>query len=218
MSMLDVVGPVMVGPSSSHTLGALKIARFAYKLFGEKPEKVEYYLHGSFAKTYLGHGTDRALIAGILGLREYDYEIKNAYNLAKKQNLKYSFIESDLGDVHPNTVLIRMFKDKKINEIQGASVGGGAIKITKINGVDCDLSGDYNTLIIVNKDIKGALENILKIIHVNVANLYLKRTNIIEGKSLTILELDEKPINLNELEKLECVIKYFYVGSDKDEI
>ncbi|WP_240739242.1 hypothetical protein [Marinitoga lauensis] len=149
-----------------------------------------------------------------MGLREYDYDIKNAYELAKKNNLKFNFIKSDLGDVHPNTVLIRLKKDNKINEIQGASVGGGAIKITKINGVDCDLSGDYNTLIIVNKDIKGALENILSVIHVNVANLYLKRTNILEGRALTILELDDKPSNLSELEKLECVIKYFYVGSD----
>ncbi|MBM7558572.1 L-serine ammonia-lyase, iron-sulfur-dependent subunit beta [Marinitoga litoralis] len=214
MGMLDVVGPVMVGPSSSHTLGALKIARFSYKLIEGIPDEVEFYLHGSFAKTYLGHGTDRALIAGVLGLREYDYDIKNAYDLAKKHNLKYSFIETDLGDVNPNTVLIRSKKDNKINEVQGSSIGGGAIKINKINGVDCDLSGDYNTLIVVNKDIKGALENILKVISVNVANLYLKRTNIIEGRALTILELDEKPSNLNELGNLECVIKYFYVGSD----
>ncbi|KLO23158.1 MULTISPECIES: L-serine ammonia-lyase, iron-sulfur-dependent subunit beta [unclassified Marinitoga] len=218
MSMLDVVGPVMVGPSSSHTLGALKIARFAYKLFGEKPDNVEFFLHGSFSKTYLGHGTDRALIAGILGLREYDYEIKNAYDLAKRKNLKYKFIEADLGDVHPNTLLIRMKKGDKMNEVQGSSIGGGSIKITKINGVDCDLSGDYNTLIIVNKDVKGALENILKLIQVNVANLYLKRTNILEGRALTILELDEKPTNFNELENLECVIKYFYVGSDNSDI
>ncbi|OQY09139.1 MAG: L-serine ammonia-lyase, iron-sulfur-dependent, subunit beta [Marinitoga sp. 4572_148] len=214
MSMLDVVGPVMVGPSSSHTLGALKIARFAYKLIEGKPDEVEFYLHGSFSQTYLGHGTDRALIAGVLGLKEDDYDIKNAYKLAEKNNLKYKFIKSDLGDVHPNTVLIRLKKGNKINEIQGASIGGGAIKITKINGVDCDLSGDYNTLIVVNKDIKGALGNILNIIQVNVANLYLKRTNILEGRALTILELDEKPSNLNELENLECVIKYFYVGSD----
>ncbi|AEX85538.1 serine dehydratase [Marinitoga sp. 1135] len=216
MGMLDVVGPVMVGPSSSHTLGALKIARFAHKLFGEKPDKVIFYLHGSFAQTYLGHGTDRALIAGILGLREYDYRIKDAYNLAKKENLNYSFVKTDLGDVHPNTVLIRMEKEGKVNEVQGASIGGGAILITKINGVECELTGDYNTLIIVNKDKKGALENILGVLEVNIANLYLKRTNIIEGKALTILELDEIPSNLEKLNNLDCVLRYFYIGSDKE--
>jgi L-serine dehydratase len=214
MGMLDVVGPVMVGPSSSHTLGALKIARFVYKLINGIPDEVEFHLHGSFAQTYLGHGTDRALIAGVLGLREDDYEIKNAYDLANKKNLKFKFIKTDLGDVHPNTVLIRAKKNDRINEVQGVSIGGGAIKITKINGVDCDLSGDYNTLIIVNRDVKGALENILRVVHVNVANLYLKRTSILEGRSLTILELDEKPDNLEDLDNIDCVIKYFYVGSD----
>ncbi len=216
MSLLDVVGPVMVGPSSSHTLGALKIARFMHKLINRIPQRVVFYLHGSFSETYLGHGTDKALLAGIMGLKEDDYAIKKAYELAEEKGLSFSFVKKDLGEVHPNTVMIEAQKDKTVNRIMGSSVGGGAIEIVNINGVSCNIRGDYHTLIVVNKDIRGALASILLTIKSNVANLYLKRTDILKKLALTIIELDEEPQNLLELDTLDCVVKWFYVRSDKD--
>ncbi len=111
MSLLDVVGPVMVGPSSSHTLGALRIARFVYKFAGSTPDEVEFVLHGSFAETGSGHGTYRALLAGIMGMRPDDERIRNALEIAGKISLHYRFTVEDLGDVHPNTILVRFVKD-----------------------------------------------------------------------------------------------------------
>ncbi len=214
MSMLDVVGPVMVGPSSSHTLGALKIARFAYKLLGKIPEKVEFFLHGSFSTTYHGHGSDKALLAGIMGYREYDYKIRDAYEIAKENNLKYAFIPTDLGDVHPNTILVKITDSNNNYSIRGASIGGGSIEINEINGVQCSLNGDFDTIILVTQDRPGVLENILKLVHVNIANLYLRRVGALDNKAVTIIEVDSKPDNLDELTNLKYIKEYFYIERD----
>lgn len=200
MGLLEVSGPVMIGPSSSHTLGALRIARFVYKLMGI-PKSVVFVLHGSFALTYKGHGTDRALLAGILGLKPDDPKVKDAYKLAEQVGLRFEFEFADLGDVHPNTVLIKAQKGNLYNEVEGSSIGGGAIRITKINGVECSLAGDYPALVIVNKDKPGALKGILDCISVNIANVYLRRVNALEGIALTIIELDENPSD----DVLECI-------------
>ncbi len=215
MGMLDVVGPVMVGPSSSHTLGALKIARFAYKLLGKTPEKVDFFLHGSFSTTYRGHGSDKALLAGIMGYREYDYEIRNAYEIAEKKGLHFNFIKADLGDVHPNTILVKMTDSGKTYKIRGASIGGGAIEINEINGVRCSLNWNFDTLILVAEDKPRVLENILKIIHVNIANLYLRRVGALDNKAVSILELDSKPDNFDELKSIPYIYEYFYIERDK---
>jgi L-serine dehydratase len=214
MSMLDVVGPVMVGPSSSHTLGALKIARFAYKLLGKIPEKVDFFLHGSFSTTYHGHGSDKALLAGIMGYREYDYEIRNAYEIAKRNKLVFNFIKADLGDVHPNTILIKISDNGKIYKIRGASIGGGSIEINEINGVQCSLNWNFDTLILVAEDRQGILEKMLKVIHVNIANLYLRRVGALNNKSVTILELDSKPDNFDELKSISYIHEYYYIERD----
>lgn len=214
MNLLKVVGPVMVGPSSSHTLGALKIARFAYKLTGGIPEEVTFVLHEAFSKTYKGHGTDRALLAGILGLRQDDPNIKNAYEIAKENNLKYKFLVDDLGDVHPNTVRIKVLKDGQSHEIEGSSIGGGDIKITYIDSVLCELSWDYDTLVIVNKDAPSALKSILDVIKVNVANLYLRRINLLQEKALTIIELDEPLENIEEIKKSPYVYECYFIRRD----
>ncbi|MBO8161477.1 MAG: L-serine ammonia-lyase, iron-sulfur-dependent, subunit beta [Thermosipho sp. (in: Bacteria)] len=214
MNLLKVVGPVMVGPSSSHTLGALRIARFVYKFIEGRPEEVSFILHGSFSKTYKGHGTDRALLAGILGLRQDDPEIKNVYEIADKFNLKYRFLFEDLGDVHPNTVRIRVLKDGMTHEVEGSSIGGGDIKITFIDSVPCELSWDYDTLVIVNRDAPNALKSILSTIKVNVANLYLRRVNLLQERALTIIELDEPINNLEEIRKLPCVFECYFIRRD----
>ncbi|ABR30206.1 serine dehydratase [Thermosipho melanesiensis] len=214
MSILKVLGPIMVGPSSSHTLGAIKIARFVHKLIGGIPEEVQFLLHGSFSKTYRGHGTDRALLAGIMGLQQDDPKIKNAFEIAKEKNLKYSFKVTDLGDVHPNTVRIKCTKDGISHEIEGSSIGGGNILITSIDSVPCNLSWDFDTLVIVNKDVPKALEKILETIKVNVANLYLRRINALLERALTIIELDEPIENLAEIKKLSWVYECYFVRRD----
>lgn len=219
MGLLEVSGPVMTGPSSSHTLGALKIARFVYKLMGI-PDRVVFVLHGSFALTYRGHGTDRALLAGVLGLKPDNPDVKNSYDIAKMYGIQYSFEIDDLGDVHPNTVIIKAWKDDVYNEIEGSSIGGGAIRITKINGVECSLTGDYPTLVVVNKDKPGALKDILDCIKTNIANVYLRRVNALQGIALSIIELDE---NVNDdvlrcLRKLDCVIELYAVVLEEGEM
>ncbi|MBB6062519.1 L-serine dehydratase [Thermosipho japonicus] len=214
MSLLKILGPVMVGPSSSHTLGALKISRFAYKLVGKTPDKVTFLLHGSFSKTYKGHGTDRALLAGIMGFKQDDPRIKDAFEVAKERGLEYSFEIQDLGEVHPNTVRIKFEVEGIVHEIEGSSIGGGDIKITNIDSVPCDLSWDYDTLVIVNKDIPKALEKILDAINVNVANLYLRRINALLERALTIVELDEPVDNLEEIKKIPYVYECYFIGRD----
>ncbi|WP_448375165.1 L-serine ammonia-lyase, iron-sulfur-dependent subunit beta [Fervidobacterium sp.] len=218
MGLLEVSGPVMTGPSSSHTLGALRIARFVYKLMGI-PDSVVFALHGSFALTYKGHGTDRALLAGIIGLKADDPRVKDAYKLAKDVGLKYEFEFADLGDVHPNTVLIKAQKGDLYNEVEGSSIGGGAIRITKINGVDCSLAGDFPALVIVNKDRPGALKGILDCIGVNIANVYLRRVNALEGTALTIIELDENPCKdtLDCIKSLKNVVEVYAVKIEEGE-
>lgn len=214
MNLLQIVGPVMVGPSSSHTFGAMRISRFVYKMIGQTPEEVEFSLHGSFAKTFKGHGTDRALLAGIMGLRYDDERIKDSYFLAKQTGLRYSFRLVELSNVHPNTVRIKVQTQKTQHEVEGCSIGGGAIRITNIDDVDCDLSWNYDTLIIVNKDEPGALSKILSNIKANIANLYLRRINLLQAKALTIAELDSPLENLHELLGLSCVLEYYFVPKD----
>jgi len=214
MAILDVLGPVMVGPSSSHTLGAMRIARFAYAMIGKKPKKVEFFLHGSFAETFKGHGTDRALLSGIMGLAYDDARIKDAFALADQLGIEYSFDATNLGNVHPNTVEIKVQSDDCVHEVEGSSVGGGAIRIIKINGVECDLGWGYDTLIVVNKDEPYALSRILGAVNANIANLYLRRVSVLEAKALTIIELDSNIERLQDLSKIDCVLEYYFVPKD----
>lgn len=214
MNLLQIIGPVMVGPSSSHTLGAMRISRFVHKMIDQVPEYVEFYLHGSFAKTFKGHGTDKALLAGILGLKYDDERVKDSYSLAKEMGLEYSFIATDLGNVHPNTVKIKVQTPKDQHEIEGCSIGGGAIKIVKIDNVECDLAWQYDTLLVVNKDEPGTLSKILSRIKANIANLYLRRINLLQAKAITIIELDSPPENFDEILDLSCVLECYFVPKD----
>lgn len=214
MNFLQIIGPVMVGPSSSHTLGAMRISKFVYKMIGQIPKQVEFSLHGSFAKTFKGHGTDKALLAGILGFKYDDERIKDSYFLAREMGLEYSFSVADLGNVHPNTVKIRVQTQKNQHEVEGSSIGGGVIKIIKIDDVECDLSWQYDTLIIINKDEPGALSKILNKIKANIANLYLRRINLLQAKALTIIELDSPPESFDDLFGLSCVLECYFVPKD----
>jgi len=213
MSMLDVVGPLMVGPSSSHTLGAVRIGRFVNKLVGGIPDSVSFYLYGSFATTYKGHGTDKALLGGIIGMRDDDEDIKKSIDIAKAMKLRFDFKEVKFDNIHPNTVRIECQKNGIAHDVWGSSIGGGAINIFRINGVECSLNGKSPVLFVVNKDVPGALSKILSRVDINVANLYLKRLNRLKLIAAAIIELDE-PLDdktIHELKNLDVVLEIYHI-------
>lgn len=166
----------MIGPSSSHTAGATKLGKVAYRIACKEIKSVEFLLHGSFAKTYRGHGTDKALLGGILGFNPDDERIKDSFNLAKEKNIDYRFIEGDLGEVHPNTVKITITKpNDEIVELVGSSIGGGNIVVCQINGLSLEFTGAYTTLIISHKDKPGVIAKVTTILAQNNINIAFMR-------------------------------------------
>jgi len=180
-SAFDILGPIMVGPSSSHTAGAARLAKIASIIAGKNIESVEFLLHGSFAKTYRGHGSDRALVAGILGMDPWDDRLKDALEIAKEQGLKVEFTMADLGDVHPNTVkFIITKKNGVVVEIAGSSVGGGNILIYEVDGKPVEFTGNYPTIIISHKDIPGMISKVSALLYeedVNIASMKVFRNS-----------------------------------------
>ena len=158
-SVFDVVGPNMIGTSSSHTAGAARLGKITSKIVGVPVKKVDFYLYGSFAETYKGHGTDKALIGGILGFDTEDARIRNSFDLAHKRGVEFNFIPSEIEeDMHPNTVRMEMvLEDGTTATTMGASIGGGNIKLTQINGLDINYDGTKNTLILEVKDVPRAI-------------------------------------------------------------
>ena len=156
MRLFDVLGPVMTGPSSSHTAGAVRIGSTARRLLGEQPAQAEILLYGSFAATGRGHGTDRALVAGLLGMQPDDDRIPNSFALAKAGGLHYKIGSINLRGAHPNTAVLRLVgvSGRKL-EVVGASIGGGRINICQIDGITTNFGGDHNTLIVHNQDTPG---------------------------------------------------------------
>ncbi len=193
-SIFDILGPIMVGPSSSHTSGAAKMAWMARQIFKHKPDKVTFTLYGSFAETYKGHGSDRALIGGILGFREYDLRIKNAYEEAAKEGVEIEFREDhETNMLHPNTIDI-VQEDKNGNKlfIRGESIGGGRVRITKINDIKVDFNGDYSTMIIAHRDKPGTIAyitNCLARYEINIAYMKMFREERGE-KAVVVIETD----------------------------
>lgn len=180
ISIFDVLGPNMIGPSSSHTAGACSIALLARKMLGEPAAKVKFILYGSFAKTYKGHGTDRALLGGIMGFETDDRRIPQAYELARQQGIQWEFsINDQETELHPNTVDIQLegVSGKTIS-LRGESIGGGKIRIVRINGIEVDFSGEYNTLIVVHRDRVGMAAHITSCLsqsNINIAFMKLFR-------------------------------------------
>ncbi|MDO4565408.1 MAG: L-serine ammonia-lyase, iron-sulfur-dependent subunit beta [Clostridia bacterium] len=172
-SVFDIIGPRMTGPSSSHTAGAVRLAHTAAHIVGKPISKVKFTLYGSFAETGRGHGTDKALIAGILRLMPDDARIKDAYQLAQDAELMVEFEYSDAPVKHPNTVRISaQDRDGEKTEVVGQSVGGGNILITEINGLDVELTGDYPTLIVQHSDVPGVIaevSHVLAQLGINIA-------------------------------------------------
>lgn len=196
ISVFDVLGPNMIGPSSSHTAGAAIIAYLAQKMIAPPLRRADFRLYGSFAKTYQGHGTDRALVGGILGFSADDERIRDSFALAKQQGLEFRFIPDETEtDVHPNTVEIRMENAAgRVMTVRGESLGGGKVRIVGINGVKVDFTGEYNALIVVQRDKPGVVAHITKILSdrdVNIAFMRLFREQ--KGHTAyTIVESDQR--------------------------
>lgn len=196
ISLFEVIGPNMVGPSSSHTAGAVSMALLARKLFPAEIKKVEFTLYGSFAKTYRGHGTDRALLGGIMGFETDDLRIRDSLSIAKERNLDYHFsIGQDTGEEHPNTADIDMtgINGERLF-VRGVSIGGGKVKIVRLNQIDVDFTGEYSTLIISQTDRPGVVAHITKVLserEVNIAFMRLFREEK-GAKAFTVVESDER--------------------------
>lgn len=199
ISVFDVLGPNMIGPSSSHTAGAAVIAQLAQKLIAPPLKKVEFTLYGSFAKTYHGHGTDRALLGGIMGFSTDDVCIRDSFRIAGERGLEFSFVPNETEtDVHPNTVDIRMENAAgQVMTVRGVSLGGGKVKIVRINGVEVDFTGEYSAVIVVQQDKPGVVAHITKVLSdrgVNLAFMCLFR----ESKGLTAYSIIESDGRLPE--------------------
>lgn len=194
VSVFDVLGPNMIGPSSSHTAGAVVIAFLAHKMIAPPLKKVDFTLYGSFSKTYHGHGTDRALLGGMMGFNTDDIRIRNSFQIAAERGLAYSFTPCETEtDVHPNTVDIRMENTRgQVMTVRGESLGGGKVRISRINGVAVDFTGDYSTVIVVQQDKPGVVAHITKVLsdsNVNIAFMRLFRES--KGNTAyTIVESD----------------------------
>ena len=195
MNIFDIVGPVMVGPSSSHTAGAVKIGYVARKLLGEDVAEAEILLYGSFLATGNGHGTKYALVAGLLGMKMDDENIPNSFDIAEKKGMKISFGKAKLKDAHPNSVLLRLIGTggKKL-EIVGESVGGSLINISRVDGLLANFSGEHPTLIVHNQDRPGYAAEVTSMLagkNINVASLQLYRESR-GGHAVMVLECDQE--------------------------
>ena len=185
MDVFDIIGPIMIGPSSSHTAGACRIGKYARSILDEDVKTAEIYFSGSFAKTYQGHGTDKAIVAGLMGMDTDDLRIRNSLRLAEQAGMDYTFIPTQIDDAHPNTVLLKITGvSGKFWEVEGASLGGGRISIRRINGTPVDISGDATTLLVYHLDTPGMIADVTNILArhgVNIGKFELRRA--IKGAS-----------------------------------
>lgn len=213
ISIFDAIGPIMIGPSSSHTAGAERLGRMAAKLVGKPFTHVEFGLHGSFAKTYRGHGTDIALVAGILGLSQDDENLRDAFALAAERGITYHFYEIELEGYHENSVCMTFTTTSgEKREIIGSSIGGGQIKICRVDGFPIEMSLTMTTLLILHRDTKGMLYQITRSLmghDINIATMRLTRQEK-GAMACCVIETDsvipeEVVLELQELEDIHSV-------------
>ena len=217
MNLLDIIGPVMVGPSSSHTAGAVRIGRVAKKLLGEPIKSAKIYFHGSFLATGKGHGTDRALVAGLLGMQVDDPQIPKSFEIADKEGLVFSIEGIELLDAHPNSVKINLTGDSgRTLEVVAASIGGGQIQVCEIDGLTANFSGAYPTLIVHNMDQPGHVSEVTSMLarkSVNIAAMQLYRAG--RGKNaVMVIECDQE-ISADAIEwlrRVEGILKVTYLS------
>lgn len=194
MNLFDILGPVMVGPSSSHTAGAVRIGRMARALLGQDPVRAQLLLHGSFASTGEGHGTHQALVAGLLGFSPADPRVPGSFELARERGLEFSFGTCSLRDVHPNSVLIQLegAQGAKL-EVGCSSPGGGRIRVFRVDGLDTSFSGELPTLVVHNTDQPGCISEVTGVLakqRLNVATLQLNRGGR-GGSAVMVIECDQ---------------------------
>lgn len=215
MELFDVIGPVMVGPSSSHTAGAVRIGYVAGRLLGEKVKEAKILLYGSFLDTGKGHGTDKALVAGLLGMKSDDYQIANSLEIAQRENILVEFGEARLAEAHPNTAeLILVGESGNTIDVVAESVGGGKINIAKIDGIETNFSGEYPTLIVHNQDQPGHVSEVTSMLahkSVNIASMQLYRSYR-GGRAVMVVECDQEvpPDGIEWLTRVEGVLKVTY--------
>lgn len=217
MNITDIIGPVMVGPSSSHTAGAVRIGLISGKLLGEAVKDAKIYMHGSFAATGKGHGTDRALMAGLLGMEVDDGRIPRSFEIAKEEGVSFSFGEIELLDAHPNSVKLELtgVSGKQL-EIIAASTGGGQIRICEIDGLTANFAGNYPTLVVHNQDQPGHVMSVTTMLahrSINIATMQLFR-HARGGYAVMVVECDQEVPQeaIRWLQKQEGVIKVTYLS------
>ncbi|MDO5402122.1 MAG: L-serine ammonia-lyase, iron-sulfur-dependent subunit beta [Eubacteriales bacterium] len=217
MNIFDIIGPVMVGPSSSHTAGAVRIGLISRKLLGEPVKKAEILLYGSFLATGKGHGTQKALVAGLMGMEPDDNRIPDALELAAAYGLDVIFGEAALRDAHPNSVQLKLVGETgRMLEIIGESIGGGIINIAQIDGIATNFSGDYPTLVVHNIDQPGHVTEVTSMLahkSVNIATMQLYRSNR-GGDAVMVIECDQEipKESISWLEHIEGIKKVTYLS------
>ena len=198
VSLLDIIGPVMVGPSSSHTAGACRLGLLARCLVGGTPDRAPVELHGSFARTGEGHGTDKAIVGGLMGFRPDDERIRDALGIAEREGLDYRFEKTTLGEeneVHPNTVRVTIERGDRSSVMVGSSLGAGRVLVTEIDGYPVEVTGNYHTIVLVAEDVPGSVARIATILaedEINIATLRLTRKQR-GGDAFMVIEVDEQP-------------------------
>jgi L-serine dehydratase len=215
-SVFDMIGPVMIGPSSSHTAGVVRIGLAAYKILGGQPDAAEITFYNSFARTYEGHGSDRAILAGLMNFQTDDKRIKEAIDLAGKGNLKYTFKSvGNASTLHPNSVRLVLQNGERKIEVLGESKGGGIINIAEVNGFKADFSANLHTAIIFADDVKGSIAFIASVLahdDCNIATMSVSR----KGKNdlaCQVIEMDSgiKPVTFEYLRSLSWVNEVIYI-------
>ncbi len=212
MNLFDILGPVMVGPSSSHTAGAVRVGLVTKKLLGSIPKKADIILSGSFAATGIGHGTDKALVAGLLGMDTDNIQIPQSFEIAKKEKLEFTFSRQNIRDAHPNTALLAVEDGNgRTIEVQASSLGGGRIMINKLDGIEINVTGERPALIVHNLDQPGHVAEVTslmahKSINIATMNVYRDKRG---GYAVMVLETDQNiPVSALEwLKRVEGIIK-----------
>lgn len=198
VSLLDIIGPVMVGPSSSHTAGACRLGLLARCLVGGTPERATVELHGSFARTGEGHGTDKAIVGGLMGFRPDDERLRTALEIAEREGLDYRFEKTTLGEeaeVHPNTVRITVERGDRRAVMTGSSLGAGRVLVTDIDGYPVEVTGNLHTIVLVAEDVRGSVARIAGVLaehELNIATLRLTRKER-GGDAFMVIEIDDVP-------------------------
>lgn len=194
VSLLDIIGPVMVGPSSSHTAGACRLGLLARGLVGGTPESALIELHGSFARTGEGHGTDKAIVGGLMGFRPDDERLRTALDIAEREQLHYRFEKTTLADdAHPNSVRITATRGDRQTVMTGASLGAGRVLVTEIDGYPVEVSGSYHAIVLVAEDVRGSVARIATLLserNLNIATLRLTRKER-GGDAFMVIEVDD---------------------------